>query len=431
MHYTLKDQQGSLTATICGNTVERLSYDAWGRRRDPNGFGYGNVTHTFDRGYTLHEHYDDFGLINMNGRMYDPVMSSFLSVDAFVDDPTSAQGFNRYAYCMHNPLRYTDPSGWRKQGREPTSGNYENWSMRYVQPVYEPRDFVSPLFLLNQSLYGQGGDTYPEGGISSYGFVSGTLTNSYGYFVTHNANGLYNYCFQSAMIDIIHNWQNNPSYSTDLEMYEAGIRDLSIGVINGQVGGEDGYRNSYYTWTDFSGRVNEAEMKFEYVGGHENNYYSMSNYQLEAYYPTMICTRNFIGVLPYSDEPQCTSMQRANYKMRYSIIKNSSSITVKASSNHTPVLDGTVKAVAKATLLRNNEIINSQTLLYFGESMINESGFDFIGTAKFNITEQGIYTLIINGGWLVDFYPAGCIPPISIINGRPLNANLTIPIIIP
>ena len=45
-------------------------------------------------------------------RMYDPVMSSFLSVDAYVQDPTSAQGFNRYAYCAYNPLRYTDPTGW-------------------------------------------------------------------------------------------------------------------------------------------------------------------------------------------------------------------------------------------------------------------------------------------------------------------------------
>ena len=25
MHYTLKDHQGSLTATVCGNAVERLS----------------------------------------------------------------------------------------------------------------------------------------------------------------------------------------------------------------------------------------------------------------------------------------------------------------------------------------------------------------------------------------------------------------------
>ena len=40
MHYTLKDHQGNLTATIQGNTVERLSYDAWGRRRNPVGFGF-------------------------------------------------------------------------------------------------------------------------------------------------------------------------------------------------------------------------------------------------------------------------------------------------------------------------------------------------------------------------------------------------------
>ena len=66
MHYTLKDHQGNLTATIHGNSMERLSYDAWGRRRNPSGFGYSGVTFTFDRGYTLHEHYDDFGLVSLN-----------------------------------------------------------------------------------------------------------------------------------------------------------------------------------------------------------------------------------------------------------------------------------------------------------------------------------------------------------------------------
>ena len=60
MYYTLKDHQGSLAAVVHGNTVERLSYDPWGRRRNPMGFGYDNVTHTFDRGYTLHEHYSKF-----------------------------------------------------------------------------------------------------------------------------------------------------------------------------------------------------------------------------------------------------------------------------------------------------------------------------------------------------------------------------------
>ena len=112
MHYTLKDHQGSLTATICGNTVERLSYDAWGRRRNPVGFGYDNVAHTFDRGYTLHEHYDDFGLINMNGRCYDPVIGRMLSPDVAIQDEHNMQAYNRYSYCFNNPLRFTDPSGY-------------------------------------------------------------------------------------------------------------------------------------------------------------------------------------------------------------------------------------------------------------------------------------------------------------------------------
>lgn len=65
----------------------------------------------FDRGFTGHEHLTDFGLINMNGRVYDPVTSSFLSVDNYVQDPSYTQNFNRYAYCMNNPLKYTDPDG--------------------------------------------------------------------------------------------------------------------------------------------------------------------------------------------------------------------------------------------------------------------------------------------------------------------------------
>lgn len=30
-----------------------------------------------------------------------------------VQNPTSQQGFNRYAYCLYNPLKYVDPSGYR------------------------------------------------------------------------------------------------------------------------------------------------------------------------------------------------------------------------------------------------------------------------------------------------------------------------------
>ena len=121
--YVLKDNLGSWT-TITDNegTVEqRLSYDAWGNLRNPQTWANYTANDTFDkplfdRGYTGHEHLTAFGLVNMNGRVYDPVMSSFLSADRYVQDPSSAQGFNRYAYCLYNPLRYVDPTGWRSGG---------------------------------------------------------------------------------------------------------------------------------------------------------------------------------------------------------------------------------------------------------------------------------------------------------------------------
>ena len=65
----------------------------------------------FDRGYTGHEHMCGFGLINMNGRLYDPYLQRFLSPDPYVQAPFNVQNFNRYTYVLNSPLMYTDPSG--------------------------------------------------------------------------------------------------------------------------------------------------------------------------------------------------------------------------------------------------------------------------------------------------------------------------------
>ena len=110
---------GSWTTITDGKgSIEReQSFDAWGKMRDPytwREFPSGGTRPQgpmFDRGFTGHEHLFEFGLINMNGRMYDPVMSTFLSVDNYVQSPSNSQNFNRYAYCLNNPLKYTDPDG--------------------------------------------------------------------------------------------------------------------------------------------------------------------------------------------------------------------------------------------------------------------------------------------------------------------------------
>lgn len=48
----------------------------------------------------------------MNGRVYDPVLGRFLSVDPVFQFPTNTQSLNPYSYVLNNPLSATDPTGY-------------------------------------------------------------------------------------------------------------------------------------------------------------------------------------------------------------------------------------------------------------------------------------------------------------------------------
>jgi RHS repeat-associated protein len=121
-YYTYTDHLGSiLTLTDASANVvtsAEQSFDAWGRRRNPLTWALLPPTTTSElppvwlyRGYPGHEHLDQFGLINMNGRMYDPVLGRMLSPDNYVPDGAFTQDYNRYSYARNNPLIYTDPDG--------------------------------------------------------------------------------------------------------------------------------------------------------------------------------------------------------------------------------------------------------------------------------------------------------------------------------
>lgn len=101
------DQIGSIIGLYDQNGAKcyGADFDPWGRRTIMQG------SIEFDRGFTGHEHIDEIGLIDMNGRMYDPLLGRFISVDPFVQMPDNPQNFNRYSYCLNNPLKYDDPDG--------------------------------------------------------------------------------------------------------------------------------------------------------------------------------------------------------------------------------------------------------------------------------------------------------------------------------
>lgn len=112
-----RDYLGSVThvATVDGTLLAEYSYDPWGRLRNPETLEICTAGSEpelfFGRGFTGHEHLTWFGLVNMNARLYDPLLGRFLSPDPYVQAPDFSQNFNRYSYALNNPLRYTDESG--------------------------------------------------------------------------------------------------------------------------------------------------------------------------------------------------------------------------------------------------------------------------------------------------------------------------------
>jgi RHS repeat-associated protein len=123
LRYLLRDHVGSVSVIATGTGTEELSmsYFGFGGRRDPDTWSgappSADVTALREitrRGFTDHEHLDQLNpdLIHMNGRVYDPQLTRFVSADPFIDGITNTQGWNRYSYVGNNPLSYVDPSGY-------------------------------------------------------------------------------------------------------------------------------------------------------------------------------------------------------------------------------------------------------------------------------------------------------------------------------
>ena len=119
LFFTYTDYLGSiLTVTdVDGNIIADQNFDAWGRMREHEDWtnydsdDFPTTPRWLIRGYTGHEHLNEFDLINMNGRVYDPTNGRMLSVDNHIQAPYNTQSYNRYSYALNNPLKYTDPDG--------------------------------------------------------------------------------------------------------------------------------------------------------------------------------------------------------------------------------------------------------------------------------------------------------------------------------
>lgn len=240
-YYSVTDHLGSITKLVDldGNVDFVATYDAWGKQTT----AANNHLH-FHRGYTGHEMMPEFGLINMNGRLYDPALGRFLSPDNYVQLPDFSQSFNRYSYCLNNPLKYTDPSGespWvvfgaligayiggvsMNQGElNPLSWNYSEPFTYFGIGIGALTGCISGAFLSGSSTWGLNfsvGNAYFSEGVS----VSRTATSGlqWGFHWTTAGGGGFDWLVEKAVK------KAGQAYDDFVDQYRRNIEDIHAGL---------------------------------------------------------------------------------------------------------------------------------------------------------------------------------------------------------
>jgi RHS repeat-associated protein len=114
--YLHKDNQGSTISisNSAGTVLQQFIYDPWGRQYSvsTNSLFTTYSNPGTSKGYTGHNMVNDFEVIHMGGRTYNPHLGRFMQADPFVQAPGNLQNYNRYSYVLNNPMSYTDPSGY-------------------------------------------------------------------------------------------------------------------------------------------------------------------------------------------------------------------------------------------------------------------------------------------------------------------------------
>ena len=141
-----------------------MSFDAWGARRSV--FNATVLTQSqltsyendfTRRGFTGHEMVDDFGIIHMNGRIYDPMLGRFMSADPIIQAQDNTQSYNRYSYVFNRPLVMTDPSGFVGESIDSSGFDYGsavnlgdgNFIPSLIQIDVGAQQVLNPVGMLN------------------------------------------------------------------------------------------------------------------------------------------------------------------------------------------------------------------------------------------------------------------------------------------
>ena len=107
VYYLFGDHLGSIaiTASSAGAKLGELRYKPWGESRYTWGTTYTS------RHFTGQVNESALELYFFDARWYDAALGRFLQADSLIPEPGNPQAWDRYAYGLNAPTRYTDPTG--------------------------------------------------------------------------------------------------------------------------------------------------------------------------------------------------------------------------------------------------------------------------------------------------------------------------------
>ena len=112
-YYYIFNVQGDVIGILnqSGSQIVSYQYDPWGKVLSVDGSEastIGQLNPIRYRGY----YYDtETGFYYLQSRYYDPTVKRFLNVDSQLAGTAQVQGYNLFAYCLNNPVNFSDPTG--------------------------------------------------------------------------------------------------------------------------------------------------------------------------------------------------------------------------------------------------------------------------------------------------------------------------------
>jgi RHS repeat-associated protein len=247
LYYAYTDYLGSLTTLTDEqhSVIERHAFDPWGNRRNPADWTLADARTAWltDRGYTMHEHLDDFALINMNSRVYDPQIARFLSPDPYVQSAGNWLSYNRYAYGYNNPMLFSDPSGEIPILAVAFLGGFINTAIQGAQGNLTSAGKFFGAFGIGaiSGIAGAGAGSLAAraaGIVGLGGFAGGAMTGAAGGFAGGFVGGAGNA------------WAGGASFGQGLEqgIIGGGFGAITGGLIGGITSGIDAVRHEGNFW---------------------------------------------------------------------------------------------------------------------------------------------------------------------------------------